>query len=231
MIKLIKLEKKKYKFRGYLNGAIIATLVISFLICFITFVEGSNNGISVFNYYQEAFNAINILVGSTFIIFASVLISKLIVEEYKNRTISVLYTYPVNRKKLISAKLIIVVALIGLTTLISGGFVTAAFIIVDSYLQFVEEQLTMDTVLQQVFRIITNALAASGLSLIPLYFGMLKKSVPTTIISSLLIVGALNSNINGFSLGSVIVVPMILCSLGLFVAYLAIRNIEKEDIN
>lgn len=37
-------------------------------------------------------------VRSVFIVFAGVLIAKLIIGEYKNRTITVMFTYPVSRK-------------------------------------------------------------------------------------------------------------------------------------
>ncbi|MDI3410257.1 ABC transporter permease subunit [Bacillus sonorensis] len=46
-------------------------------------------------------------VRSVFIVFAGVLIAKLIIGEYKNRTITVMFTYPVSRKKLMAAKLLL----------------------------------------------------------------------------------------------------------------------------
>lgn len=41
---------------------------------------------------------IGIFVRSVFIVFAGVLIAKLVIGEYKNRTITVMFTYPVSRK-------------------------------------------------------------------------------------------------------------------------------------
>ncbi|WP_313893038.1 hypothetical protein [Psychrobacillus sp.] len=65
---------------------------------------------------------------------------------------------------------------------------------------------------------------------ITLYFGMKKFSVPTTIISSILIVMVVSSNNGGFSLNDIIVIPISLALIGVSVAYLAIRNIEKVDL-
>ena len=68
------------------------------------------------------------------------------------------------------------------------------------------------------------------MSLIPLFFGMRKYSVPATIISSILIVVLVCSNYNGLSLNDIIVIPISLACIGLFIAYLSIRNIEKVDV-
>ena len=68
------------------------------------------------------------------------------------------------------------------------------------------------------------------MALIPLYFGMKKKSAPVTIISSLLIVAIVCSNNNGLSLGSIIAVPITLAVVGALIAYLTIRNIEHIDV-
>ena len=48
--------------------------------------------------------------------------------------------------------------------------------------------------------IVINALASTGMGLIPLYFGMRKKSVPATIVSAVLIVSIVCSNNGGYSL-------------------------------
>ena len=75
-----------------------------------------------------------------------------------------------------------------------------------------------------------NAIAASGMALIPLYFGMRKYSISTTIISSILIVLLVSSDNGGFSLNDIIVIPISLAFIGISVAYFAIRNIEKVDL-
>ncbi len=40
------------------------------------------------------------MVRITFTIFTSVLIVKLIIDKYKNKSIAVMFTYPINRKKI-----------------------------------------------------------------------------------------------------------------------------------
>ena len=73
-------------------------------------------------------------------------------------------------------------------------------------------------------------LSASGIALIPLYFGMRKYSIPTTIISSIIIVSVTSSNSGNFTLNDIIIIPITLAIVGLGIAYLAIRNIERVDV-
>lgn len=229
MLKLIKLEMKKVKIGGYIKGAFfsaIGILIMLFVFMFIDKIEG----LKVLTDYKEAFLVIDVMVRVTFVIFASVLISRLIINEYKDNTISILFTYPINRKKLIMSKLLIVLIFTFLAIIISNIFIGSILIIIDSAYNIIPGNLTMDIINKNLLRIITNALSSSGMSLIPLYFGMRKKSASATIVSSILIATIINSNNIGFSLSSIIAIPISLAILGVLVAYLSIRNIEKVDI-
>ncbi len=75
-----------------------------------------------------------------------------------------------------------------------------------------------------------NAISTAGISLIPLLFGMNRKSAPTTIVSSILIASILNSTNGDFTLFSIIAVPLSLGLFGIFIGYYSIRNIEKKDL-
>lgn len=229
MIKLMKLEMKKIKMSGYMKGAFfsaIGILVMLFVFMFIDKIEG----LKVVTDYHEAFLVIDVMVRVTFVIFASVLISRLIINEYKDNTISILFTYPINRKKLLMAKLLIVLVFTFFAIIISNIFVDSILIIINSVYNIIPDNVTMNVINKNFVMIITNALSSSGMSLIPLYFGLRKKSVSATIISSILIATAINSNNIGFSLNSIVAIPISLAILGVLVAYLSIRNIEKVDI-
>ena len=229
MLKLIKLEMKKIKISGYVKGAFfsaIGILVMLFAFMFIDKIEG----LKVLTDYNEAFLVVDVMVRVTFVIFASVLISRLIINEYKDNTISILFTYPINRKKLIMSKLLIVLVFTFLAIIISNIFVDSILIIINSVYNIIPGNVTMDVINKNLLKIIMNALSSSGMSLIPLYFGMRKKSASATIVSSILIATVINSNNIGFSLSSIIAIPISFAILGVLIAYMSIRNIEKVDI-
>ncbi|QEY22360.1 ABC transporter permease [Psychrobacillus sp. AK 1817] len=229
MFKLMKLEMKKFKLSSYSRSAIIANFVIlgfMFLISFISKMEGDTDFVN----YQEAIGVIESFVRATFIIFASTLIAKLIIGEFKKKTITTLFMYPISRKKLIAAKLTIIIIFTFTWIIISNVFITTVYYFLTVNYQLIPGSLTADFLQEHSVSVLMNAISASCMALIPLYFGMKKYSIPTTIITSILIVMIVSNNNGSFSLNDIIVIPLSLAVIGLTVAYLAIRNIDRLDI-
>jgi ABC-type transport system involved in multi-copper enzyme maturation permease subunit len=230
MLKLIKLEMKKVKMGGYIRGALIANLVIIAAIIIIL-IGSKSEGEVAFENYDFAFMIMGSLVKGTFIVFASVMLSRFIIEEYKTGTITLLFMYPINRKKLLLAKLIIVSVFTFVSTFLTNIFIDLVLILINNIYEFIPDNLTIEMLVYNFISISMGSLAATCMALIPLYFGMKKKSAPVTILSSLLIVTIVCSNINGFSLGAIIAVPITLAVIGVLIGYLAIRNVEHIDVN
>ena len=107
MFHLMKLELKKFKLLSYVFRVFIANISILGFIIFISFIEKAE-GASLFINYPETFLVIDTFVRGTFIIFAAALISELIISEFKDKTITVLFMYPISRKRLIAAKLLVI---------------------------------------------------------------------------------------------------------------------------
>ncbi|MGE7911934.1 ABC transporter permease [Lysinibacillus xylanilyticus] len=229
MLNLMRLEMKKYHIGSYIKRAFFANVVILaviFMLLFITKVEGDQD----FRTYQTAFGIIDTFVRVVFIIFASVLIAKFIIGEFKYKTITVAFMYPINRKKLIASKLGIVVLFTFSAIIFSTIFITAIFSVVSSYFQLLPDVVTLSSVIQRIPAVVMNAVSASCIALIPLYFGMRKYSIPATIVSSILIAMVVSSNSGNFTLYDIIFIPITLAIIGISVAYLSFRNIEKVDI-
>lgn len=230
MWQLMKLELRKAKLGWYIRGAIIANLLIAcFFVVFMGFIE-TMEGEVPFTSIDEAFIVIGALVRATFIIFASVLIVRIIIEEYKNKTISILFTYPIQRKKIFTAKLGIIGFLTFFVTLLTNIFVAFVFLAFNAKYHFVQGDVTLDLLVNQGLSMITFAIAIAGTSFIPLYFGMKKKSVPATIISSIFIVFLISSHNPVVSIASIVYIPLTLAIIGVYIAYISIRNIEKVDV-
>ncbi|MEK5040552.1 ABC transporter permease [Sporosarcina sp. FSL K6-3457] len=229
MLNLMRLEMKKFKLRSYIKSAIITNLIVAAVLVAVLFIAKAEGELA-FQNYSEALSAIDSMVRATFIIFAATLISKLIIGEFKNKTITTLFLYPINRKKLIAAKLAIVIIFTFCFVIISNVFITVVFSFTASSFNLLPDTLTVTMITQHTPAVLMNAIATAGICLIPLYFGMKKYSVPTTIISSILIVLVISSNNGGFSLNDIIIIPISLALVGISIAYFAIRNIEKLDV-
>ncbi|MCJ8012970.1 ABC transporter permease [Paenibacillus sp. KQZ6P-2] len=229
MLKLMKLEMRKFRIGSYIRAAMIAGVVILGLICLISSIEEIKQGIP-FTSYDMAFFVIDTLVRGTYIVFASVLISRLVIDEFRNKSITVLFMYPINRKKLIAAKLLVVVLFTLAADIVANLFVGVGFYVFNLFASVIPGPLTWSVAATSLLKIVMSALATSFLSLIPLYFGMRNHSGVATIVSSLIVVALVCQSVDGFSLYSIIAVPIGLALLGAAVAYMSIRNIEHIDV-
>ncbi|GFN33472.1 ABC transporter permease [Paenibacillus xylaniclasticus] len=229
MIKLIKLELRKFRIISYIPAAIIANIMIFAFSFAMSSIPEIRDDMSLTK-YNELFMFSDTLVRATYIVFASVLLSKLVIGEFRSKTISVLFMYPINRKKLIIAKLLIVVLFTLMMSITANVFVGACLYISNHFTSVVQEPLTWQLAVKSLLKMAMSGLAISFLGLIPLYFGMRKYSVPTTIVSSILVAALVCQNINGFTLYSVIAVPISLALIGAAISYWSIRKIEQIDV-
>lgn len=224
MLNLIRLELVKFKLWPVMKGAFIAIFVISGVIALAMF-DGE------FKSYDEVFRFIDIFVKATFMIFGASLIAKFIIQEFTEKTMTVMFMYPINRKKMMIAKLFIIMIFTFLSIVISDIVIFSLLYVVNVYYSVITEPLTMTILLQNASKLLMNAVAATGISLIPLYFGMKKYSVRTTIVSAVIIMSLLTSSLKGhFSLYDIILIPITLACVGLMIAYMAVRKIEQVDL-
>ncbi|PEY34307.1 hypothetical protein CN354_17790 [Bacillus cereus] len=228
MLQLIKLEIKKSKLGWYIKGAIIANIVMVAMLFFVSYVSQIEGDVELGN-PQGILLMASAMVRGTFIVFAGVLIAKLVIEEYKNKTILLMFSYPINRKKIIASKLLITAILTFITVLLSNIFIVGVFFTVNSYMLVIPNTITIDELIQEGIKVVPFSIAAAGAGLIPLYFGMRKYSVPTTIVSSLIVVMIACQSQPEFSLATFLPLHLALAAMGIMIAYYGIRNIENED--
>lgn len=230
MLQLIKLELKKGRFGSYLWGSIIAYFAIAAFVGSMYSFGASQIEEIPFTSMTELLTLIDLVVRGTFIIYASVLLTKLIINEFKDNTISLMFTYPISRRKLIFAKLAMVFGWTFANVVIANLLLDALFVSINSVFQYIPDPLTTELLLNHSLTVLMQAFGAAGMSLLPLVIGLPKKSVPMTITSSIVIVMVVCSNNSGFSLSSIIAIPLSLAVLGIFITYLSFRNIDHVDI-
>ncbi len=229
MLRLMKLEMKKFKLGWYVKRAIIANIVILALLIFVSFVAQIEGDPEIRD-PQTILLMASTLVRATFIIFGGVLIAKLIIDEYKNKTILLMFSYPINRKKMMISKLAITAIVTFITVILSNILVVGIFFGIDSYFSILPNSFTVDQLIQEGIKLIPLAIATAGISLIPLYFGMRKHSVPTTIVSSIIVVLIAINNQPVFSIATFLPLQFTFAAIGFAIAYYGIKNIEKEDV-
>ncbi|MDA2301175.1 ABC transporter permease [Bacillus cereus] len=229
MLHLMKLELKKFKLGWYVKRAIIANIVILALMIFVSIIAQVEGDAEIRDPETILLMA-STIVRATFIVFGSVLIARLIIGEYKNKTILLMFSYPINRKKMMASKLAITAIVTFISVVLSNILVVGVFFGIDSYFSILPNSFTVDQLMQEGIKLVPLAITTAGMSLIPLYFGMRKRSVPTTIVSSLIVVSIAINNNPMFSTATFLPLQLALAALGVAIAYYGIKNIEKEDI-
>lgn len=229
MFKLMKLEMRKFRLSSYIYAALIATAVIFILMCSFSLNAEMREVFPVMN-YENMFSILDLLVRGTYVVFAAVLLARIVIEEYRSKSISVLFMYPINRKKLIVAKLLVIIVFVFSAYILTNLAVGTGIYLLNRFISIIPEPLTLSLVFKTLTTIVMSALATSFLSLIPLYFGMRKHSVSATIVSSFLVVTIVCQTVQGFNLFSIVAVPVTMALLGAAVAYLAIRNVDRDDV-
>lgn len=231
MLKLLRLEWKKNRLAGYFKGLIICIIGIFVAV---TLMAMGSEGDSEFQNYTEFMSLTNILIRIVFIIFSSVILARLVIDEYKNKTVQLLFSYPLNRKKIIVAKLLLVFSFCFVSIISATIVINLLIYFLNPTLGLFGEPTDLKEMLETVPSLLLSAFMTAGVSLIPLYFGMRKKSTASTITSAVFIGFVINATVSDGSTSSslfqIIAVPIMLCLVGFFVGYLSYRKVDKVDL-
>ncbi|MBO9129497.1 ABC transporter permease [Bacillus sp. 165] len=228
MIRLIKLEWAKAAFGRLFKFTLIGNVLLTFWFIF----NAAPN--EEYDNYEIVFMDIGSYVRMMYIVIASVLIARVVIDEYKNKTISVLFTYPVPRKKLFIAKVLLICSVTFGLVICSNVIIAIVFLCVDMKFHYIPETLTVVILLREMAKMVIFSIAAVGASLVPLFFGMRRKSVSATTVSAFIVLLVF---INTFLISAIyqswkssILLSLLWVTMGIGMSYAAIRNLDKEDV-
>ena len=229
LLKLIYLEIKKYKLFNYWLGVLIANLCFIALIGIIFISETMESNVPFDDFFAFT-NVSDALIRATFLIFSSVIMVKIIINEFKNNVISIMFTYPISRKKILFSKLLIIITFCFTTIMFSSVLIGVGVYLLNPLIHIVPGTISGDNVIAYLMTSFIGALATAGLSLIPLFFGLRKKSSTATLVSAVLLASVTGSTINEFNVYLLIAIPISLGLIGVIIGYLTVKNIERVDV-
>lgn len=177
---LIRLELKKTPVRNYILFSVLA-IVLGMFFLLASLTDSSDT----VHDFDNAFRSAEMIFSFIFIVFFAVLNGALVISEYNNRTILLMFTYPVNKKKLIAAKLLLITLFIAIS--LGIGYVCCSLFLVwiDRKFDLLADTFSGAVLEYFVVRSLTTIVVFSCLGLWTFAAGMLRKSVTVTIISSL----------------------------------------------
>lgn len=194
MFNLIRLEFKKFKLAGLSNGMIIANTILLALMIFMGGVS-KYEGEVMFQNVTDLVILSQILIMGTYVVYGSVVLAKLTISEYTNKTMQLMFMYPINRKKLLVSKVCIVYLFTTINVLISSVFVLTGLSITDHIIDIIPGVVNFVSVMEAVSVIGASIVMSGFFSILPLYTGMRKKSTASMIGSSFIVVCLACSNI------------------------------------
>ena len=234
MFQLIELEIKKYKLKKYIKGVIIAIIcVMAFLT--MSFIDSKINTPQDLDKYKSVIWMINVLITDVSLIFSSTIIAKIIIGEYRNKTILVMFSYPISRKKIMLSKLIIVAVFAMAVILIGNTLCILYTVILDSIVDVVAGSFSFNYISAASLSFLGFTVMGGILSLIPFYVGMRKKSAPSTVVTAV-IIAALMQPVIGHdpqvknTLIKLSIITLIAFILAAYTLIKHINNIDCADI-
>lgn len=221
VFKLMLLEWRKLKRHSVIGEVIIYWLIIMFMpILFIKVV------MPVFGESYVLAIELILFIQMGLILFAGSLINQVFIEEYKNKTISLSFGYPISRKKLFMAKVLFIFFFVFLATIVSFLLTGLTTYILDVFFHIVNGQPTFSDVTTYLGRMLIGSVINPLIGFVPLFFfGIWKRETIPTIICSILIIQL--PNFSSFINLKPEFVIVVLCLIGALSVYLSIKTSES----
>ena len=233
--KLIRLEWKKNNVGKYIRNVVIMSALIClfiFALCYLGIANDPDTGVPDAAPGNSAISSsIELFTSMAFLVFTSVMLSTYIVSAYKNKTMNLMFSYPIKRQKILVSQMLAVwifnfVALVLTKLLIYGCILLGS--------QFMVSSFPLDYNMASMgfyVQLLLKAVVIVTMSFIALFVGMAMKSSKATIVSSFLLIFLTQANVGDFSLSDNAVLPAVLMVLSLVFAFLSIYNVETKDLN
>ena len=235
MFKLIRLEWKKNNVGKYIRNAVIMAALIClfiFALCYLGIANDPETGVPDAAPGNSAVSpSIELFTSMAFLIFTGVMLSAYIVNAYKNKTMNLMFLYPIKRQKILISQMLAVwifnfVALV-LTKLFIYGCILFGS-------QFMVSSFPLDYSMagtEFYIQLLLKAAVVITMSFISLFIGMVMKSSKATIVASFLLIFLTQANIGDFSFADNAILPVGLMVLSLLFAFLSVYHVETRDLN
>lgn len=182
LTKLILLEWKKLNQQQVMIELIIYWLILFFMPTFFIKVA-----MPVFGQSYNAAIELNWFIQMGMVLLGTSLINHVFILEYKSKTISLSFGYPISRKKLFTAKVLFIFLFIFLSTVISFLFSGLITYMLDQVFAIINGQPTSADIAKFFSSMMIRAFVISIISFVPLFFfGIWKRAIIPTMICAMI---------------------------------------------
>jgi len=228
MLKLMKLEWKKNNMIKYIRNAAVMTVILSLLI--VGMSGELETAETVQAYGTSMLNAaVDLFMNMAYIIFTGVMLSTFIVGAYEKKTMHLMFSYPIKRKKILLSKMAAVWIFNFAAMVISKLFVYMMLVFAKPFLGISAAGIAFGT-LSFWLDIILNSAAMVSISYIALPAGLLLKSSKAAIVTAVIITFLTQGNIGTATLVNNMPFYVFLLMLAAWAVFLSLHGVEVRDL-
>lgn len=228
MFKLIRLEWKKNRVGKYIRNALILTGV---LLLMLLMVAGELESDEVkYAYGGDMLKAgVEMFTNLSFIIFSSVMLAAFIVSTYKDKTVNLMFSYPISRKMILGSQMAAVWIFNFLALVLSKIIIFAALVAAKRFTYISADSIALGSGMFYV-QILADSAVMISISFVALPVGMYLKSSKAAIIAGVVIVCFTQGNIGSYTLMGNIPFYTVLMVISAVSVFLALYRVETRDV-
>ena len=229
----MKLEWKKNNIGKYIRTAVILTALLclfTFALAFLGIADDPDGTLDAAPGMDAISSPIELFTGMAFLIFTSVMLASFIVSAYKNKTMNLMFTYPVKRRKILVSQMMAVWSF-NFAALVLSKLVIYLCIFMGS--KYMRSSFAIDFDMGSLsfyIQLILKSFVIVSMSFIALFAGMAVKSSKAAIITSFLLIFLTQANVGDFTMADNAVFPLVLTAVSFGLAVLSICNVENKDV-
>lgn len=227
----MKLELRRNNLRTYVWSSIIACIILIGFIYFVSVVAKVENEPD-FQNYPNIFLFTSIISMIFFSILSAVMYTRFVIDEYTGKKLVFLFSYPVSRKKILLAKIAVVVVFSTVAMIVSNVVSFVIFSITESISPIVNDTLSLELLLSIIKTIIILSISVNGISIIAMRIGFINKSIPSTIVTAFILCAIFGNAVIG-SFGndtvSLVLLSMVVAA-GIVVTFNLIEKINRIEV-
>ncbi|TCL56296.1 ABC-2 family transporter [Kineothrix alysoides] len=232
---LIKLELRRNKIQTYVTASLIITITMLcflYLFAYAPMLEPNDKDMAIFSGYDNLIPLFEALNMAVFCVLSAVMYSKIIIEDYSGKRPVLLFSYPVSRKKIMLAKLSVVCVFTTLSMFLSNIIVFLIFGITEKFIHLVSGKFTLSIMLQVVETTLLMLLITAGAGIAAAGIGFIKKSVPTTIVSAVLIASLLCNVVANTTCSrmAMYIFAMVMLFIGMAFTIILIKSVDAMEV-
>lgn len=234
MLKLIRLEWKKNNIGKYIrNVAILVIILCGFLFAlnFLGIANDPDTGVLDATPGNDMISSpIELFTSMSFLIFTSVMLSSFIVSAYQNKTMNLMFSYPIRRQRILLSQMAAVWIFNFLALTITKLAVYSCVFVGAKYFS---SAFAMDfdmTAPAFYLQLILKSAGTVSVGFIALFIGLAMKSSKASIISSFLLILLTQGNVGDLTMADNAAFPMVLLLISLIFAFLSIYKAETKDL-